>query len=186
MKTPTAAWKKAQAVRDQKHVGETLIVADDLTSVVYTGFTPETQKFTATIYKGRGLKPRCSKCFNTEEERTKYIDNAMKFYSKREASKIKVEYKRACDVGDVFAYSYGYESTKVIFYMVTKLIGKASVELVEIGRTITHLENYQLKCEPNRDEIKGKPFKKRVQGNMIPMDYYNAFKYNDDVVAESN
>ena len=62
--------------------------------------------------------------------------------------------------GTIFYSSWGYEQTKVSFYQVVKLSGKASVVIREISET----DNLDFRGHvmPNRDQFIGDEMRKRI------------------------
>ncbi len=71
---------------------------------------------------------------------------------------------RLLEVGDVLVASWGYEQTNVDYYLVTKLVGKRSVQLIEIGAKIVDSGDMTGKCVPDLDKKIGEPFTKLVSG----------------------
>ena len=75
--------------------------------------------------------------------------------------------QRQLEVGDVLVASWGYEQTNVDYYKVVKLVGTATVELVEIGKQQNEDLRMQGKCIPDPESVIGKPFRRRAQGERV-------------------
>jgi hypothetical protein len=65
-------------------------------------------------------------------------------------------------IGDVLSASWGYEQTNIDYYQVTRLVGKRSVEIREIGQNSENTGWLQGVCTPSKDRFIGDPMVKRV------------------------
>ena len=78
--------------------------------------------------------------------------------------KEKEEFENPLKVGDILVSSWGYDQTNIDFFKVVKVVGKASVYLVELNTKVqgSSGQGYN-KVVPGSD--KGKPFLRRVSTN---------------------
>ena len=67
-------------------------------------------------------------------------------------------------VGDIFYRSWGYDQTNIDYFKVTKLIGKASVELVPVESRIDYEKSTQY-CDAvvPYPASEGKPMQKKIR-----------------------
>ena len=161
---PTPAVQKVDAVRDLINSDREKIIAPDYSCVVYlyelNGFP------CATGYTGRAKKPTLHTRFKTEERRAEvvaeFVNNNMKRKQNRRTANA-----RTLKVGDVLSSMWGYEQTNIDYYLVTKLVGKCSVELVKIAAEKQETDNMQGKCIPDKTNIISAPFTKRADGDNV-------------------
>lgn len=161
---PTPGVQKAELWRDQINEGREKIIAPDYSCVVYlfelNGFP------CATGYVGRAKKPSLYTRFKTDERRAEvvaeFVNNNMKRKTQRRTADA-----RTLKVGDVLSCMWGYEQTNIDYYLVTQLVGKCSVELVEIAAEKQETDHMQGKCIPDKTNIIGTPFKKRADGDSV-------------------
>lgn len=137
------------------------IICDDLSFVVYkykSDLGPS-----ARGYRGRSKKPSFAHYFKTDERReaflTDFISNCLERVNQDKARKT---VDRKLKAGDILKSSWGYDQTNIDYYLVTELIGKQSVELVEIGKESIQTESMQGGCIPDPSHIIGEPMVRRV------------------------
>ncbi|ERH41264.1 hypothetical protein N751_17275 [Legionella pneumophila str. Leg01/11] len=66
-------------------------------------------------------------------------------------------------VGSILYTSWGYDQTNVDFYEVTKLIGRTTLELRELGQElISDGSGFSGKTKPIPGNFIGQPFRKRI------------------------
>lgn len=179
--TMTQAMKKADTHRDQIMAGATKFMAKDYSCVVYV-YTDVKGRPCARGFKGRSLKPSFANYFRNEERRKEFATEWMNKILDRNSQK-KESSKRELEVGDVLKASWGYDQTNVDYYLVTRLVGKASVEIVEIGQHVDSEGGFQGKCSPDVTNIIGEPMTKRANGNAVKVGHTYAFKQEAKVVA---
>lgn len=166
--TLTAAMKAVDESRDQMNLGREKIVAPDYSCVAY--FYEDKGGAPCSIgYKGRSKKAAFHYRHRSETQReehlTKWMNATMAQVSQRKRAEV-----RELEVGDVLVSTWGYDQTNVDFYMVTKLVGKQSVELVEIGQMTTDHNAFGGSCVPDKSKIVGEPLVKRVAGTTVRID----------------
>lgn len=171
--TPTEAVSKADSFRDMsnnQHKDAEKIIAPDFGCVVY--FFEFCGKICSRGFVGRAKKPAFTFSFQTKERRDQH---ALDFFNKHIVKKKKKPtVARELKVGDVLSCSWGYDQTNIDYYLVTKLVGKSSVELVEIGSLKEFTECMQGTSIPDKDNIIGKPFVKRANGKNVKI---SSFQY---------
>lgn len=167
----TPALQKVFGMRDVQERGRKKVTAKDNSCVVYF-YTNMNGKPTACGYAGRALKPAFRFYFGDDKKRAEYVANWMRERVNRQQES-RANNKRALEVGDVLRASWGYDQTNIDYYLVTKLIGKTSVEIVEIGqKTVEHKIGMQGKCIPDPEKIIGSPMKKRANGESVKINSY--------------
>ncbi|WP_417536638.1 hypothetical protein [Methylophaga sp.] len=165
-KPMTEAMMKVDQYRDQMNEGREKILADDHSSVVYQYDLHGSP--IAIGYKGRAKKATFHVRFKSEDARSEYVHEWMSRHTKVEAEKKQAV--RNLKVGDVLKSSWGWEQTNVDYYLVTKLIGKVSVEIVQIGKEIVETEYMQGRCVPDKNTVIGEPMKRRVDDVSVRID----------------
>jgi len=169
VKTKSKAYLKAEALRNQMNKGLYKTVAKDLSCVVYFGLNPM-GKPKAIGYRGRSLKPAFNYFYNEEKARNEkinsFIDECMERNNKYQPK------PRTLKVGDVLDSCWGYDQTNRDYYLVTELIGKSMVEIVEIGQHKSHDDIDRGDCSPDPTNIIGKPMKKRADGDRVRIASY--------------
>jgi hypothetical protein len=177
---PTEAVKQAERWRDQANPDREKVIAPDYSGVVYL-FDKNGPCLCA--YRGRAKKPALLVRYKTEERRDEAAAEFLNGTMKRKANSRKAE-ERALKVGDVLRSMWGYEQTNIDYYLVTRLVGKCSVEIVEIGRQSLSDEYLQGTCIPNPENVIGTPFTKRVNGNYVRISsFQSASKVEPTVIA---
>lgn len=137
IKPATKAQQKAQDYRDALNPGKIKILAKDHSSCVYI-YNDVNGKPCARGYAGRALKPAFSYRYGKVEARDAQVTEFMTRLSERKATTKRENATRNLVVGDVLRASWGYDQTNIDYYLVVGLVGKAMVEVVEIG---AHSEN---------------------------------------------
>ena len=125
----------------------------------------------AAIFFGKRTKAESHTRFQTAARRDEFV--AASVQTHRNWLKAKADYKakqkaenvRKLVVGDILVSSWGYEQTNIDYYQVTKLVGKASVEITPIGQRRKETAFMQGTCEPKPSNFIGEPIRKRVQGS---------------------
>ncbi len=160
------AQKKVQDYRDMLNIGRKnslKVLAKDFSSCVYL-YESTQGRLCAIAYRGRAKKPAFNYRYNSVEKRAENVAEFMKKCVKRKTESKTPE--RLLEVGDVLRASWGYEQTNIDYFMITKLIGKKSVEVVEIGQ---HIEQGEISmtgtCAPDTTIIKSKPMNRRATGD---------------------
>lgn len=93
-------------------------------------------------------------------------------------------------VGDIFYASWGYDQTNVDYYVVTRLVGRCSVELQEIGTAkVATIAPGVLRVKPDPSVTIKAPFKKRVNEydgrHLIRIaSYCNAYRVEADTTHQ--
>lgn len=160
MTQPTKAWQDAQDHRNLFNKEMDVVIAGDYSSVCYT--SERKGKFLVKGFVGRAKKQAFYYSYPTAEARDKKVSEWMKSISEQKSSKSNNAAERELEVNDVVVASWGYEQTNVDYYLVTKLIGQKSVQLVEIGATSVVTGDMQGRCIPDPKVKKGEPFTKKV------------------------
>lgn len=88
--------------------------------------------------------------------------------------------KHSLKVGDILVSSWGYDQTNIDYYLVTKLLGSAMVEIREIGKKYVDSETTQDKVMPDVGHITGAPMRKKVgpQGAVRLTSYSSAYPWD--------
>lgn len=91
-------------------------------------------------------------------------------------------------VGDILVAEWGYSMSLVNFYKVTALVGKATVELVSIGKHWVDGNGWTGYVMPNLDEeIEDTVIRKRVNGESVKITNHQfAHKWNGNKVFENH
>lgn len=170
--TPTKAVDLADKCRDLVFLGDGVekIIAPDYAAVVYL-YSNRRGQPCAVGFTGRAKKPRLHYYYRTVESRDELVADWLDSIVERKKSRRKSA-ERLLKVGDVLVSSWGYEQTNIDYYLVTKLVGKASVDIVKIGKETVDTEWAQGKCVPDPTNIIGEPFRKRADGNSVKIASY--------------
>lgn len=135
---------------------------------------------------GRSNKPGIHKSYMTEELQKKafgnIIENVRSRAISKEESKMRSMQPTTLVVGDILVSSWGYEQTNVDFYQVTKIVGKRTVEIREIGHTSEFVPGMSTMSDyvmPVKDKFISGPEKKVVtNGSTISFaSYRSAYKW---------
>lgn len=179
----TEAMKKIDAGRDQRVDGFGItdkFIAEDFSSTVY--FYESVRGPVAIGFAGRAKKAAFHSGFKSDERRAEYVAEWMQRQHER-VERRKPE-PRGLKVGDVLVSSWGYEQTNIDYYLVTKLVGSQSVELVEIGREIVPTGDMTGTCVPDKSKIIGEPMRKKVDGVSVKLSSFaSAHKKEPSLVA---
>lgn len=133
-------------------------------------------------FHGRAQKPDFHYRYRTVAERqetarrhfNRWRDN--EDYARREREK-----PMQLGVGDVLKASWGYEQTNVDYYEVTRVVGKASVEIRQIAAEHVEWGDMRGKSVPVPGQFVGEPMVKRVSGDSVKIaSYAHAFKKERD------
>jgi hypothetical protein len=88
-------------------------------------------------------------------------------------------------VNDVLRASWGYDQTNIDYFLITKLVGKASVEVVEIGQQSDPTGNMSGVCVPDINKRKGEPMIRRVDGEAVRInECVRAYKADYQLIGE--
>jgi len=163
----TPAFKAVDEYRDAFNTGAIKVQAKDLSTTVY--LSDFSGRPVATMYIGKAKKTFKRVGFRSEEDRANQVAHWMKAQSERQAQskQRRKPAQRLLEVGDVLVASWGYEQTNVDYYKVIKLVGTATVELVEIGKQQNEDLWMQGKCIPDPEAEIGTPFRRRAQGEHV-------------------
>lgn len=182
------ALQKVIDYRDSIHSDKEKIMPEDGSYVIYKGVT-STNKLTAYGYVGKSKKTRFAIAFSTETRRTQIINEFIVKQENKAKEKIEIKKERnkpvELAVNDILYSSWGYEQTNIDFYLVTRLIGKQSVEIVEIGKFCVSTGDMQGNVTPDTSIIKSDPMTKRVSnGNNVRVhDYSSATPLDYDLIG---
>jgi len=131
------------------------------------------------VYLGVAGKAAANYAFKSSERAKAYIDSSIESLKRSAAAKgeraaAKKAFVPSLKVGDVLSTSWGYDQTNVEFFQVTKLIGKAMVEVREIAQNSEETGFMCGQCVPVYGKFLNKaPLRKRVlEGNRL--DIHNA------------
>jgi hypothetical protein len=145
------------------------------TAVVYG----DTEKLVAAGFSGKRAKPDWHYMFKTKEQMMEKVNehleqmmekvnehlaaaHSMAEYKAKRAAEKKA-HKRGLKVGDILMNMWGYDQTNIDYYQVTKLVGKCSVEIREIGAINMGEDGFMTgKCKPDKGNFVGEPMVKRV------------------------
>jgi len=167
----TAAMQKVQDHRDMINAGRNKIMADDNSCVVYT-YENAKGKPCVIGYKGRAKKPAFCYWYPNEEARDNKVSEWMESQASQKKAR-KESTERQLEVGDVLRCSWGYEQTNIDYYLVTKLVGKTSVEVAEIGQKPVEAGDMYGQVLPDPENIVGEPFTKRANGKTIKINSFS-------------
>jgi hypothetical protein len=181
---PSQALQAIFDARDARNSGRHKIIAKDLSSVVYIWTNP-LQQPCAIAYCGRSMKPSFNYRYRSELNRANAVAEWMKSVS--ENSRSRREHKsepRALEVGDILMASWGYDQTNIDYFLVTKLIGEAMVEIVEIGSMVEDSDMMGGRSAPDPTRIIGEPLRRRAVGKRVKVSScVTAFKEEPKVIA---
>lgn len=168
-KPATEAWLKADKYRDSLNPGKTKIVAKDYSCTIYV-YNDVLERPCATFYKGRARKANKRFYFKSEESRAKCVNEYIQACMESKKASKPTSKERGVIVGDVLRASWGYDQTNIDYYLVTKLIGKTMVEIVEIGQQ-REIDGHDTgKCVPDLNNIVGEPMRKRASEGWVRVD----------------
>ena len=178
----TEAMKKIDAGRDQRVDGFGItdkFIAEDFSSTVY--FYESVKGPVAIGFAGRSKKAAFHIVFGGDERRNEYVTNWMQQQHER-VERRKPE-PRALQVGDVLVSSWGYEQTNIDYYLVTKLVGLQSVQIVQIGQERELTGDMTGRCVPDKSIIKGKPMTKKVDGDRVTLSSFASAKKKEPLIV---
>ena len=182
MKQMSKALQEVFDYRDRVNDGHTKIIADDYSSVVYL-YENRLGQPCARGYKGRAKKPAFNFRYSNVDRRATAVAEWMKSMQGKTTNRRKRE-DRALNPGDVLVSTWGYDQTNVDYFMVTKLIGKSSVEIVEIGCISSQIKTpggFVVPDEglvvPDKSKVVGDPMRRVVDGVRVRInDFQSARK----------
>lgn len=107
----------------------------------------------AIAFSGKRNKPDWNYRFRDEERLTlhvrEYVEGLKKRAEEKGARRMAAkEWRHSVEVGDIFRSSWGYDQTNIDYYEVTKIIGKAYVEIGEINQLSVETLSMQGQCVP--------------------------------------
>lgn len=142
-------------------------VADKHSDAVAYAYTDSRGKLAAIVYFGKQGKSVSHHVFRTEAEREKHVREM--FNNRRAHAASVAERRRAknaphkLEVGHILRTCWGYDQTNVEFFRVERLIGRNSVELVEL-QALRHDTIYMQGEKLPSDKPMGEKFVRRVNG----------------------
>ena len=124
-------------------------------------------------FSGKRVKPDFHFSFRSTDYADRYQETWHKGLVSRATDKAERKAERAAKlaqphplaVGDVLVSSWGYEQTNYDYYQVTRLVGKQSVEIRQLGRQAAETGFLQGDCVPVKGLFKGEPMVKRINEN---------------------
>lgn len=128
----------------------------------------------AVGYVGKSTKPAFHNSFRDQARRADSVAQWMKSQdewaqhkaTRKAEQKAKLAQPHGLKVGDVLTGQWGYDQTNIEFWQVTKLVGKRTVEIREIGCESVDTEFMQGKAVPLPDSFTSKaPEIRRVSEN---------------------
>jgi hypothetical protein len=122
----------------------------------------------AIAFQRDGAKPAWCHSFPSARAREARIRSLFEACGKAAAAKADRKAARLephrLQAGHILCAMWGYEQTNVNFYQVTRLIGRNTVELRELGQVSQGGEHWATGKAMPSDEFKGEPFTRRVHG----------------------
>jgi hypothetical protein len=148
-------------------------------------------RYFAMGFIGGKRKPAFNFRFKTALERDQYVGKWAVEQQASEAAKITAKLKAKAEraaldarneykVGDVLHYSWGFDQTQCQFYKVVSIIGKATLEIIEICSTKVDQAANGMSCNliPKPDEIFGEKLRVHVNKFGAVMDHGHAKKWD--------
>ena len=128
-------------------------------------------------YKGRAYKPTFVYRFRDVGKRAEFLGRWMKEnydQAQLKATQIFSNKTRSLKIGDVLCASWGYEQTNIDYYMVVKLVGKVSVDIVQIGKQKLEdgPQSMTGRCVPDKSVTFGDVMRKKPDGDGIKIASY--------------
>ena len=172
-KKPTAAWNKANDKRQLMNAQRMDLISLTAPDFSTSAFLYEDTKSRpcAIAYKGRSLKSSFHKRFNDINERLNFVHGWM---DDNKAQKAK---ERISCVGDVLVSSWGWEQTNIDYYKIVRLVGKRSVEVVQIGSMCEDTGNMTGESIPDIHTDVGNRFIKQVTDSTGDSIKLNSFSW---------
>jgi hypothetical protein len=151
--------------------------ADKLSSAVVYAYSNAAGMPLLIGFHGKAQKPDFHYRYANEERRTAKAKAHFEAIRAREAYAIEQRAKRNAEghelkVGSILRSSWGYDQTNVDFYQVTKLIGAKMVEIQQIAGEGFETLAMQGETAPMVGSFKGKPMRKRAQGDTVKIESY--------------
>jgi hypothetical protein len=153
-------------------------VADKLSDAVAYLWNSLSGGFGATVFYGKQARPRSNVYYRTAEARETAIKFA--FDSRRKSIAFKAEQKAnekriKLEVGHILHTNWGYDQTNVEFYQVTKLIGRAMVEIREIGQCVDQTGFMTGNSTPKLDSFIGEASRHRLNSSGVKIGHHYAW-----------
>jgi hypothetical protein len=147
----------------------TKIASKKSPAVAYV-YTSPRGKAVVVAYFGKAIKPTAHYSFKDRAQAmayaAKWLQEMDAMQARKDAYKAEQQAKRDAGhgftVGTVLSGSWGYDQTNIEFYEVTKVIGKATVEIREIAREQIETLSMQGKCVPVPGQYLGAAQTRRV------------------------
>lgn len=144
--------------------GYSEILRDDVNGVLVVA---DSNQICLMAFSGKSNKPAFYTRFRSVDNAKVYLTKWHQSIINRAAEKIAVReanklFVNPLVLGQIISSSWGYEQTNVSFYQVTKLIGKQTVEVREIGFIEHSIESMQGYKVPAPNSFKGEPSRHRV------------------------
>ena len=144
--------------------------SEDLGALVLFRHNLPTESVTIVAFSGRKTKPEIYVRFRNISYAEKYFQGWRDRLIERAQAKMLRKAEKAAKraeghgliVGDVLSCSWGYEQTNMEYFQVTRLVGKCSVEVREIGQDIEETGHMRGLCTPLRNAFIGEPKVYRV------------------------
>ncbi len=144
-------------------------------------------KFGLMGFAGRRQKPDFHFYYANEAARLAKGESYFAQIEVREAVEIDRRAKpHELKVGDVLRSSWGYDQTNVDYYQVLRVIGKSMVEIQEIASDGYEDSEFAMQGQvvPMVGKFKGKPMRKRADGNSVRIaSYASAYKIEPKMIA---
>lgn len=170
--TTTPAFQKIMAKREAANTGSTRLLAEDMSSVIY--YTVSDRGYIRyTRYVGRKVKgdTQIGTGSNGVEDfmfrANIYCNHASGHYGEKVGAFKVSKRQHTLEVGDVVVSKLSYESTSVLYHMVTKLNGNTQATFTRIGDIKKEIGKLSMsgKCVPDVSVIKGGEFKCKVNAD---------------------
>lgn len=149
----------------RRFVPNNATIIDDGYCIVYKYETAKGD-IAAVGYVGTSGKAAFHFRFKDSERREAFIKNwrfdRAAVQDRRNERKINATRPTTLKEGDILYSSWGYEQTNIDYYQVTKVIGKRTVEIREIGQRREETNFMQGNCWPVKDRFINEPMRKVV------------------------
>ena len=116
----------------------------------------------AIAFSGKRNRSDWNYSFRDEERLTLHVREYVERLTKHAEEKVarrneKKEWQHTVKVGDIFRSTWGYDQTNIDYYEVTKIIGKAFVEMREINQLSIETLSLQGQCVPTPGSFATEP-----------------------------
>lgn len=125
-------------------------------------------RYCLKVWKLKAVKPHMNYYYRTSEQRDRALAIEISNLKHRQEEKAKykkekVSFQHDLQVGDILHSSWGYDQTNCDFYQVVALVGKKSVEIIEIGKRYIEDGGYMSgNSTPIKDNFYGESVRKLV------------------------